>query len=149
MPYVEQEIVIDAPPEVVFDMIANRPEQMPAWWPPIEAQERVTPPPTRVGSRSSYVYKMMGVGIRGEHEVKEMTPNAHLKVTTISGIDSTFDFHFEPAGEGSTRLVVRVDYTLPGSFLGQMLNRLVIEKKNEEDLITGLQNLKAMLESGQ
>ncbi|GAB4451846.1 MAG: hypothetical protein Kow00120_22080 [Anaerolineae bacterium] len=149
MPYVEQEIEIDAPPDVVFDMIANRPEQMAAWWPPIEAQARVTPPPTRVGSRSSYVYKMMGVAIKGEHEVTEMTPNAHLKVTTISGIDSTFDFHFAPVGEGSTRLVVRVDYTLPGSFLGQMLNRLVIEKKNEEDLITGLQNLKAMLESGQ
>jgi uncharacterized membrane protein len=149
MPFVEQEITIATPPEKVFDLIANQPERMADWWPPIEEQKRVTPPPTRIGSRSSYAYKMMGVVIRGEHEVMEMTPGAHLKVQTISGIDSTFDFHFELVGEGATRLVVRVDYTLPGSFLGQMLNRLVIEKKNEEDLAQGLKNLKSILESGE
>ncbi len=148
MPYVEKEVLINVPPEKVFDLIANQPERMAEWWPPIEDQTRVTPPPTQVGSRSSYVYKMMGVTIKGEHEVMEMTPNRHLKVVTISGIDSTFDFHFEPVGADSTHLIVRVDYTLPGSFLGQMLNKLVIERKNEEDLEKGLQNLKAILESG-
>ncbi len=146
MPYVEQSIEIHASVETVFDMIANQPERMADWWPPIELQERVTPPPTGLGSVSRYVYNMMGVKIKGEHEVLELTPNQHLKVKTTSGIDSQFDWHFEPS-PGGTHLTVRVDYTLPGSVLGQLLNRLAIEKKNEQDLEEGLHNLKAILES--
>jgi uncharacterized membrane protein len=119
---------------------------MAEWWPPIELQERVTPPPTDLGSVSRYVYNMMGVKIKGEHEVLEMTPNQHLKVKTTSGIDSQFDWHFAPAPSG-TSLTVRVDYTLPGSVLGQLLNRLAIEKKNEQDLEEGLRNLKQIVES--
>src|SRR5215510_12012799 len=98
MPYVEQSIEIHAPVEAVFDIIANQPERMAEWWPPIELQERVTPPPTDLGSVSRYVYNMMGVKIRGEHEVLAMTPNEHLQVKTTSGIDSQFDFHFAPSG---------------------------------------------------
>jgi uncharacterized membrane protein len=146
MPYVEQSIEIHAPVAAVFDVIANQPERMAEWWPPIELQERVTPPPTDLGSVSRYVYNMMGVKIKGEHEVLEMTPNQHLKVKTTSGIDSQFDWHFEPS-PGGTNLTVRVDYTLPGSVLGQLLNRLAIEKKNEQDLEEGLRNLKQIVES--
>jgi uncharacterized membrane protein len=146
MPQVEHSIVIAAPVEAVFDLIANQPERQPEWWPPIEETERVTPPPTAVGSISRYVYNMMGVPIKGEHKVIEMTPNRHLIVKTISGIDSTFDFTFMPVN-GSTNLTIRVDYTMPGSVLGQLLNKLIIEEKNERDLLDGLHNLKQILES--
>jgi len=146
MPYVEQSIDIQAPVEAVYDMIANQPERMADWWPPIELQERVTPPPTDLGSVSRYVYNMMGVKIRGEHEVLEMIPNEHLRVKTTSGIDSQFDFHFEPSGNG-TNLTIRVDYTLPGSVIGQLLNKIAIERKNEQDLEEGLHNLKQIVEN--
>jgi uncharacterized membrane protein len=145
MPVVEKSIEIQAPVEAVFDMIANQPERQPEWWPPIELQERVTPPPTALKSVSRYVYNMMGVKIKGEHEVINMTENEHLVVKTISGIDSTFEFMFQPSGSG-THLTIRVDYKLPGSVIGQLLNKLVIEQKNENDLIEGLQNLKAIME---
>ena len=147
MPLVEQSIDIQAPVEAVFGIIAHTPERQAEWWPPIELQERVTPPPTEVGSISRYVYNMMGVKISGEHEVKEMDENEYLRVHTISGIDSQFEFIFEPMDDGhATRLTIRVDYRLPGSVLGQLLNKLVIEKKNEDDLSEGLQNLKAIVE---
>ena len=147
MPLVEQSIEIQAPVETVFEIIAHHPERQPEWWPPIEVQERVSPPPTMVGSVSRYVYNMMGVKIKGEHEVLEMSDNQYLKVKTISGIDSTFEFMFEPKGQ-NTLLTIRVDYKLPGSVLGQLLNKLVIEQKNESDLREGLANLKAIAESG-
>jgi uncharacterized membrane protein len=88
---------------------------------------------------------MMGVKIKGEHEVLEMRENEYLKVKTISGIDSTFEFIFTPADTGS-QLTIRVDYRLPGSIIGQLLNKLVIEQKNEADLEEGLANLKRILE---
>jgi uncharacterized membrane protein len=145
MPLVEQSIDIGAPVEAVFNLVADQPERQPEWWPPIDETERVTPPPTQVGSVSSYSYNMMGVKIRGEHEVKEMRRNDYLRVQTISGIDSTFEFIFQPAPIG-TRLTIRVDYKLPGSIIGQLLNKLVIEQKNESDLVEGLKNLKGILE---
>jgi uncharacterized membrane protein len=118
------------------------------WWPPIELQQRVSPPPTVVGSVARYVYNMMGVKIKGEHQVTAMTDNAHIVVKTISGIDSTFDFRFEPLN-GHTRLTIRVDYALPGSVLGQLLNRMAIEQKNARDLEEGLRNLKALAEAAE
>ncbi|MBL8164324.1 MAG: SRPBCC family protein [Anaerolineae bacterium] len=145
MPLVEQSIDIEAPVQAVFGMIADQPERQPEWWPPIELQERVSPPPTGLGSVSRYVYNMMGVKIKGEHEVVEMRPNEYLRVKTTSGIDSAFEFIFQPQGRG-THLTIRVDYKLPGSVIGQLLNKLVIEQKNESDLRDGLANLKAILE---
>ena len=147
MPHVEESIFIAAPPEAVFDLIANQPERMPEWWPPMTDQERVTPPPTQTGSVSRYVYNMMGVEIKGEHEVRAFEANRHLRVTTTSGIDSTFDYIFEPEGDGC-RLTVRVDYDLPGGILGRLANKVVVERKNVEDLRAGLQNLKRLLEGG-
>jgi uncharacterized membrane protein len=148
MPHVEESIEIYAPVEVVFNLIADQPERMAEWWPPIELQERVTPPPTAVGSISRYVYNMMNVTIRGEHEVIALEPNKHLRVETISGIDSAFDFQFTPIPSG-TRLTIRVDYSLPGSVLGQLMNRVIIEERNLKDLQEGLRNLKAIAENSQ
>lgn len=145
MPHVEESIEIGAPVDVVFDLIAHQPERMAEWWPPIELQERITPPPTAVGSISRYVYNMMNVTIRGEHEVRAMDENQYLRVETISGIDSAFDFHFAPTPAG-TRLTIRVDYTLPGSIVGQLMNRVIIEERNLKDLQEGLRNLKAIAE---
>ncbi len=144
MPKVEESILINAPVAKVFDFIANNPQSMPDWWPPMTLQERVTPPPTQLGSVSRYAYNMMGLEIRGEHEVTAFTPDEHLQVTTTSGLDSMFDFHFADDG-GNCRLTVRVDYEVPGGILGRIANQLVVERKNLEDLQTGLQNLKRMM----
>lgn len=146
MPYVEQSILIQAPAEAVFRLIAHEPERMAEWWPPIELQERVTPPPTTVGSIAHYVYNMMNVSIRGEHEVLEMNENRRLVVKTISGIDSRFEFDFLRENN-ATRLTIRVDYSLPGSVIGQMVNRLIIEERNQKDLQEGLENLKKIIEN--
>jgi uncharacterized membrane protein len=147
MPQVAESIDIQAPVEVVFFLVAHQPERMADWWPPIELQERISPPPTAVGSIARYVYNMLNVSIRGEHEVMGYDENRHLRVETISGIDSAFDFRFEPLSDDSTRLTIMVDYTLPGSVVGQLINRLVIEERNIKDLREGLQNLKAIAES--
>jgi uncharacterized membrane protein len=145
MPHVEQSVDILAPTTAVFALIAQQPERMPEWWDAFETQQRVTPPPTAVGSISRYVYNMMGIRIKGEHQVMQMDEDRRLVVKTLSGIDSMFEFGFAPTDTG-TRLTLRVAYNLPGSVLGQLLNRLTIEQKNERDLIAALAKLKALVE---
>lgn len=146
MPHVEKSIVIDASPETVFQFIANQPERMPEWWEPMKEQTRITPAPTVLGSKSRYVYELMRFKVKGEHEVKEITPNKHLFIEVLTGIDCTFDFKFEPVGS-STKLTVNVDYTTPGGFLGEVANKLIIERKNEEAWEEGLASLKKIIES--
>lgn len=147
MPRVEQAIEIQAPVNVVFDLIANQPERQPEWWKPIELQERITPAPTGVGSVARYVYNMLGVKIKGEHAVLELETNQRLIVKTTSGLDSTFVFTFTPIAPRCTRLHIQVSYTLPSSVIGQLLNRLAVERKNESDLHEGLHKLKQLIEA--
>lgn len=144
MPVVEQFIDIPAPVETVFAFIADSPERQPEWWRQFDLQERVTPPPTRLGSVSHYIYNMLGVTIKGEHEVVGINRPEYLHVKTTSGIDSAFEFFFTPQADG-TRLTVRVDYKLPGSVIGQLLNRVIIEQQNETALREALDTLKALL----
>ena len=146
MPQVELSIDIQASPASVFALIADQPERISEWWPSFELQQRVTPPPTGIGSISRYTYNMMGIRIKGEHQVLQMEALQHLVVRTLSGLDCMFDFSLAEI-EGGTRLTVRVAYSLPGSMLGQSLNRHKIEQKNEHDLDEGLQNLKALVET--
>lgn len=148
MPLVQKSIEINAPVETVFDFIANQPERMPDWWQAIKLQERVTPPPTRIGSVSRYVYKMLGISLKGEHQVAEMTENRRLQVKTLSGLESAFTFDFEPLNN-RTRLTVNVNYELPGAIIGQFIDKLAIEMQNERHLEVGLQNLKDIMESKQ
>ena len=146
MPQVEQSIDIQAPPTAVFALIADQPERMPEWWSVFEVQQRVTPPPTAIGSISRYVFNLMGIRIKGEHQVLQMDDPTHLVIKTLSGIDGMFDYSLAEI-DGGTRLTVRAAYTLPGSVLGQRLNRLTIEQQNAHDLQEGLSNLKALVES--
>ncbi len=88
---------------------------------------------------------MLGMRIKGEHQVMQYDENRRLVVKTLSGIDCMFEFGFIPTETGTT-VTVRVAYSLPGSVLGQVLNRLTIEQKNERDLITALETLKALVE---
>ncbi len=141
VPFVQQSIDIAATPDFVFDLIANQPERMPDWWPPMTAQERVTPPPTQVGSVSRFTYTMLGLKINGEHRVTTLEPGERLIVTTESGVEGAFDFLFQPLAAGM-RLTLRVDYKLPG------LDAVpAIEQRNEIELTQGLANLKQIAEA--
>ncbi len=147
MPQIEQSIVIQASPAAVFNVIAHEPERMPEWWTALEIQQRVTPPPTAAGSIAHYVYNMLGMRIKGEHQVLVYEVPEHLVVRTVSGIDSMFDFSLAAQGEDATQLTVRVAYTLPGSVLGHLINRRTIEQENEQVVVESLNNLKTLVEA--
>ncbi len=147
MPQIEQSVLIQASPAAIFSLIADEPERMPEWWTALEIQQRVTPPPTAAGSIAHYVYNMLGMRIKGDHQVLVYEEPQHLVVRTISGIDSMFDFSLTALADDVTRLTVRVAYTLPGSVLGHLINRRTIEQENEQVVVESLDNLKTLVEA--
>jgi len=146
MAHVEKSIVINAPAEKVFMRVEDN-ESFPEWWPNMIEQKRQTPGPLAVGSKSRFTYNMLGVKTTGEVELTTYEPPTHLVARTSGGVNGTFDWRCTPEGSG-TRLSVVVDYTLPGSILGKIADKLVVEKRNEADLEEGLKKLKALIEGG-
>ena len=45
-----------------------------------------------------------------------------------------------------TTVTARVDYTIPGSYLGQILDKLFVERQNSRDMADNLRRLKEMAE---
>ncbi len=146
MARVERSIVINAPVDKVFARIEDN-ERFPEWWPNMVEQKRQTPGPLAVGSKSTFTYNMLGVKTSGEIELTVYEPPSHLTVKTSGGVTGTFDWRCALEGSG-TRLSVVVDYSLPGSILGKIADKLVVEKRNEADLEEGLNKLKTLLEAG-
>ncbi|KAA3662314.1 MAG: SRPBCC family protein [Chloroflexi bacterium] len=56
-----------------------------------------------------------------------------------------FWFTFEEH-DGKTTVTQKAEYTIPGSFLGKALDKLIVERQNARDFEQGLVNLKAMAE---
>lgn len=64
------------------------------------------------------------------------------------GVKSKLINYFEPE-EDRVRMTLIIDYTLPGSFLGQIADRLLFERIFEKTCRENAGTLKIILESGQ
>ena len=96
------------------------------------------------GCKYKWTFKMRGMPVDGSTEIVEST-DALFVMSTVGGIPSTWTWAMKPAGS-NTELTLKIDYTVPGSFLGVIADRLVIEGENQKELQASLSNLKARLE---
>ena len=96
------------------------------------------------GCKYKWTFKMRGMPVDGSTEIIESNDSVFIMSTT-GGIPSTWTWTMKPAGSG-TELTLKIDYTVPGSFLGAIADRLVIEGENQKELQASLSNLKARLE---
>ena len=89
---------------------------------------------------------MAGMKFSGESTVTAYEKGKRIVFESKGGIDSRWEWTIN--AEASTTLVSLVlTYTMPGSFLGAALNKLVIERQNEKDIEGQLANLKRLSES--
>lgn len=49
--------------------------------------------------------------------------------------------------DGTTTISLKIDYTLPGSWLGQVVDRLLVERRNRQQVIDSLAALKRAVEA--
>jgi len=96
------------------------------------------------GCKYKWTFKMGGLNVDGETEISESSP-ARFVMATSGGIPSTWTWEMKPA-QGGTELKLSIDYTVPGSVLGAITNKLIIEKENDKELRSALANLKERLE---
>ena len=97
------------------------------------------------GCHYQWRYKLGAVSFKGKTQITMSTPSRFVMNTT-GGIPSKWIWTMSPV-EGGVKLNLAIDYEVPGSALGAIANRLIIEKQNERELTQALANLKARLEA--
>jgi uncharacterized membrane protein len=87
-------------------------------------------------------------GIKGEFdgENTEAIENEKVAWRTTGGNFTGFGFNALSPTKGGTKVTIMMDYELPYSFLGKIIDKLRFQKALEKGIETGLNKLKDMME---
>jgi uncharacterized membrane protein len=141
MAKVEGTIHINVSPEQVLETVLTI-TSLPKWIPSLEKVWDVQG--KGAGCTYQWQYKMSGVSFEGAAEITEASPE-RLVLDTGGGIPSTWVYDFTPA-DGGTDLKLSIEYNVPGSVLGAIADKLVVERQNKKEVEESLANLKSHLE---
>ncbi|WP_336328170.1 SRPBCC family protein [Halovenus sp. HT40] len=97
------------------------------------------------GKRLEHTYEMVGVGIDGELVEQTHEENERMVFEMRGRLTGEIEFVFEERDDG-TEVTYSAAYDIPGRVLSKAATPLV-ERYNERELRTTLENLKTVLES--
>ncbi len=137
-------IIINTPPERVFDYMAD-PKNLPEIWPSLIETRDVLRSPEGTVINWGWTYKMAGMRFEGKSEVVEQVANQLTVTKSEGGIASTITWKYLPE-DGGTKVTVEAEYTVPVPLLGKLAEAFVV-KQNEKEAELILENLKARMES--
>lgn len=131
MGHIVRSTTIACPPQRVFDVLTAV-ERLPEF---SDMTVDVHGPgrPVEVGDRFDQVVRVLGKELETEWEVVEVVAPTRLRFTGTgpAGATATLVETLEPAGDGTT-VRLDVEYDLPLGILGDAVDALFLERKNEE-----------------
>ena len=144
MAKIKNSIIIKAPLDRVFDYMTH-PENLPEIWPSMVQVSNVKRQAT--GAHNfDWVYKMAGLHFKGHAQTTEVELNKRVVLKNEAGIPSTFIWTY--GGEnGGTKVALEVEYTVPVPLLDKLAAPF-IQKLNEREALTMLENLRLRMEVG-
>ena len=146
MTHIEDSIIIKTPPEKVWKMIAHN--KLPEWFDLFKKVELTSEEDDIVGAThhmTSELYEI--IKIEWDGEIIEWIENELYSWRTIEGPFTGFGTMKLTPVDNGTRFTISMDYDIPHSYLGQILNRLIIQDALESEFREGLKELKAKLEN--
>ncbi|MEM0364447.1 MAG: SRPBCC family protein [Candidatus Nitrosocaldus sp.] len=150
MATISKEVIINAPVKEVFTYFA-RPEHMSEQFPK-EIGMNVIPIEVKEGFGVGTVFRITGnfggKVLEWDCETLEYIPERKIVAKQIDGPFKKWiiTVEFEDLGEDRTRTRMTVDYDLPLSFIGSIMDKMKIEKEAERGIENGLYRVKALLE---
>lgn len=142
---VERTVTIDAPPNVLYDLVMD-PGRLEDWVSIHKSLDEAPPGRLEKGSRLTQGLKLAGTPFHVQWTVVENEPNRHVVWDGKGPVGShaRVEYRFQPEGDG-TRFSYVNDYDLPGGPLGRVAQRAVA-RVTERELERSLQRLKALVE---
>lgn len=141
----EKSARINAPPEKVFLLLTDR-EEVPKWNKLIREARVTSKERTGVGSTVHYVGEAGGA--RGEWDIETTgwVKNRKYAWRTTSGDVAMLATWTLREVDGGTELKYEIQYELPYSILGKIIDKLKASKDIENGMVVALQNLKQLSE---
>ncbi len=143
MTTVERSIYIDAPPDVSFNTGIDA-EHWLDWYAGMQSVEADNVYPD-VGGRVAVSNKSAGVTLDLTLTVINYIPGQTIAYQMDGMITGTMQWDYQPDGSG-THLTAIFDYEVPGGTLGQIADRLIVERANTANLEASLESLKGLIE---
>ena len=138
-------IEIEASPEEVFNFI-NDTEKMNKAHGGLTKGEYTSKGPVGVGSIMHMVGTQSGSKMEFDMEVTEFVKNKKVTTHTDKPSKMTNSLILEPTDKG-TRLTHEIEYELPYSILGKVIDKLKVSKNLKKEMDVWLPNAKQALEA--
>lgn len=146
MAHITREIEIDRPPHDVFALLTDL-DRLPEWATIVVGTRDVSELPLREGCTFRQTLRVLGRELESDWRVTELDPPRHVayEAAAPGGGTLTMRQSVAPRVDGS-RVALELDYELPGGWLGELLDRGVVEAQNEREADASLDRLKRLLE---
>jgi uncharacterized membrane protein len=139
----------DAPIDRVFELGTDF-KRYPEWNISYPAIKEIIGEPRSVGTKIELTMRLLGREVDTTAEITELDAPRFLKMvgTSAQGGHSTAVYRLTSVGTG-TDLEFEFDYEVPAGVLGQIADKLFIERAVERDLVHSAENFKALVEARQ
>jgi len=147
---IEKSIVIEAPVEKVFDFVTDFDNFVKTQPPEMEMTVLSRDKgPNRVGSKAKVRAKAGGQVLETEAETTELVKNKRHVVRQKSGALKKYETTdlFEPTEKG-TKWTTILEYELPYSLLGKVIDKLKVRKDIEKFMDYSRKKTKELIEKG-
>lgn len=144
MAKITRTVKLPADPKRVIDYIADV-QNHPAFVSPRKTVSGLSGNSRQVGANWHWTFLMAGVEIEGRAETVAFEEGRRFAFRTTSGVESTFSYSAEPDGTGS-RFTMEVEYEAPATVLAKVLDKALIERRNEAEGDRTAANIKAIFE---
>jgi len=145
MSHLATTIRVAAPPEIVFDLIAD-PSRGPQWQTMISDMGEISGRPGGVGSSYIGYYRVAGRRLEGRFVVTAAErPTLHQAAGTTRGGWARWTTMIEPV-DGGSEVKVDLEYELPGEMIGGLFGKLT-GNRLEQELNKTYDNLRKLAEA--
>jgi uncharacterized membrane protein len=145
---VSAQIHILAPPERVWATVSD-PERVLMFMSGVTRWEVCSDEPTGLGARYMILLRVGSAEVGGLVELVEFMPPRDLAWTSVTGIDQRGRFRLRDAGDGRTRVELRLAYGVAGSGLSGWLAERIAAPTVTGHLRRSVRQLKRMVEQEQ
>lgn len=141
---IEKSIEINASPEKIWSMTGW--EKLPEWHTDFKTVEWTSKEKDKVGSTLHLTGETAGVKAEMELEVTELIENEKVAWRTIGGNMTGFGSITLSPTKAGTKFTEVIDYELPYSILGKLIDALRVRKAIDKSYDIALKTLKEMVE---
>jgi uncharacterized membrane protein len=144
MARIERSIRVTAAPERVWPLLFWH--RLPEWLDLFKTVECTSDTPNQVGATFHAIGEAGGVKTEFDVEVTELVDATHAVWRTTGGSFTGFGRTSLQRAENDTEITFMIDYELPYSVLGSILDKLMVSRAIEQGFERGLEKLKQIVE---